>query len=357
MFAPTGGEPAGRTEVACVKSIDFDSSGRMAMVDEAIVARGLTKVYGDLTAVDHVDMTVARGGVFGLLGPNGAGKTTIIKLLTGLSDLTAGEASVAGYDVRRQPMHVKQNIGWVAAEVILDDELSGWENLWLQAKLQRLTGWKERAEQLLAYFELSDRKQDRVGTYSTGMRKKMEIALALLHQPQVVFMDEPTIGLDPNVRRMLWKLITGVNKEFGITVLLTSHYIEEADALCDHVAIIDHGRFVASGTPAQLKARIQNDFLDFETSSPVSEAQLRALPGVLEARSQGKGWILKVVSAEETLPRLFAALPENAIQRVSIEKPSLESVFIDITGKRIDQAGGDVQDFRKFYLNVRRARQ
>ena len=327
------------------------------MSESAIVAHGLTKRYGELTAVDHVEMDVARGGVFGLLGPNGAGKTTIIKLLTGLSDPTAGEATVAGFDVRRQPMHVKQNIGWVAAEVILDDDLSGWENLWLQAKLQRLSGWKERAEQLLAYFELTDRRTDRVGAYSTGMRKKMEIALALLHQPKVIFMDEPTIGLDPNVRRMLWKLIRGVNQEFGVTVLLTSHYIEEADALCDHVAIIDHGKFVATGTPAELKSRIRNDFLDIETSAPVSESQLRALPGVLEARSQGKGWILKVGSAEETLPALFAALPEHTIQRVNIEKPSLESVFIDITGKRIDQAGGDVQDFRKFYLNVRRARQ
>ncbi|MGP8135713.1 MAG: ATP-binding cassette domain-containing protein [Thermoplasmata archaeon] len=327
------------------------------MTESAIVARGITKVYGELTAVDHVDMDIQKGGIFGLLGPNGAGKTTIIKLLTGLSDLTEGEASVAGYDVRRQPMHVKKNIGWVAAEVILDDDLSGWENLWLQAKLQRLVDWKERAEQLLAYFELSDRKQDRVGTYSTGMRKKMEIALALLHQPQVIFMDEPTIGLDANVRRMLWKLITGVNKEFGITVLLTTHYIEEADALCDHVAIIDRGKFVASGTPAELKSRIQNDFLEIETAAPVTEAQLRALPGVVEAHPQGKGWILKVGSAEETLPSLFASFPERSIQRVNIEKPSLESVFIDITGKRIDQAGSDVQDFRKFYMNVRRSRQ
>ncbi|MCI4336428.1 MAG: ATP-binding cassette domain-containing protein [Thermoplasmata archaeon] len=326
-------------------------------MDSAISARGLTKVYGKLTAVDHVDMDVRRGGIFGLLGPNGAGKTTIIKLLTGLSEPTEGEASVAGFDIRRQPMHVKKNIGWVAAEVILDDDLSGWENLWLQAKLQRLTDWKGRADDLLRYFELTDRQKDRVGTYSTGMRKKMEIALALLHQPQVVFMDEPTIGLDPNVRRMLWKLITGVNQEFGITVLLTSHYIEEADALCDQVAIIDRGKFVARGTPAELKSRIQNDFIELETGPDVTEEKLAALPGVTEVRTQGKDWILKVTSAEVTLPHLFSAFPENAIRNVSIHRPSLESVFIDITGHKIDQAGGDVQDFRKFYMTMRRARQ
>jgi ABC-2 type transport system ATP-binding protein len=327
------------------------------VTESAILARGLTKVYGKITAVDHVDMDVQQGGVFGLLGPNGAGKTTIIKLLTGLSDLTAGEATVAGYDIRRQPMHVKARIGWVAAEVILDDDLSGWENLWLQAKLQRLTDWKLRADELLGYFELTDRKKDRVGTYSTGMRKKMEIALALLHQPQVIFMDEPTIGLDANVRRMLWQLIRGVNQQFGVTVLLTTHYIEEADVLCDHVAIIDRGAFVARGTPAELKSRIQHDLIELETTDAVTEPVLRALPGVVEVRTQGKAWILRVGSAEETLPHLFSAFPENAIRRLNIEKPSLESVFIDITGKRIEQAGADVQDFRKFYMNVRRARQ
>jgi ABC-2 type transport system ATP-binding protein len=327
------------------------------MPDAAIVARGLTKSYGKLVAVDHVDMDVPTGSRFGLLGPNGAGKTTIIKLLTGLSDLTDGTASVAGFDVTRHPMDVKRRVGWVAAEVILDDDLSGWENLWLQAQLQRLSNWKGRAQELLEYFELADRKKDKVGSYSTGMRKKMEIALALLHQPEVIFMDEPTIGLDPNVRRMLWELITGVNKQFGVTVLLTSHYIEEADALCDRVAIIDHGRFVATGSPAELKSRVKADFVELETSESVTAEKLQAIPGVSSVRSQGDTWILRVASAEEVLPRLFHALKTDGIRRINVEKPSLESVFIDITGKRMDHAGGDVQDYRKFYLSVRRARQ
>src|SRR5437879_3941425 len=191
----------------------------------------------------------------------------MIKLLTGLTDITEGEAYVAGFNVRRDPMHVKQRIGWVASEVILDDDFTAWENLWLQAKLQSLPEWKDRAENLLTYFGLLDRRKNRVKTFSTGMRKKLEIALALLHQPEVVFMDEPTIGLDANTRHMLWDLITGVNKEFGITVLLTSHYIEEADALCEQISIID------------------------------------------------------------------------------------------ITGKRIDHPGSDVLDYRKFYAQMRRARQ
>ena len=172
------------------------------MTDNAIVTENLTKVYGKLTAVDHVTVNVASGTVFGLLGPNGAGKTTMIKLLTGLTDMTEGDATVAGFNVRRDPMHVKQRIGWVASEVILDDDFSAWENLWLQSKLQSLPDWKDRAGDLLEYFGLKDRRKDRVKTFSTGMRKKLEIALALLHQPKVVFMDEPTIGLDANTRRM-----------------------------------------------------------------------------------------------------------------------------------------------------------
>jgi ABC-2 type transport system ATP-binding protein len=324
--------------------------------DHAIVAHGITKNYGSLVAVDHVDMDVERGSIFGLLGPNGAGKTTIIKVLTGLSELTAGNATVAGFDVRTAPMRVKERIGWVAAEVILDDDFSAWENLWLQAKLQRISDWKGRADELLEYFDLEDRKREKVGTFSTGMRKKLEIALALLHQPEVIFMDEPTIGLDPGTRRMLWELITGVKREYGITILLTSHYIEEADALCDRVAIMDHGRFVATGTPSELKSRVKADFIELETERPIDEAKLRSVPGVAEVRNQGSTWIVKVPRADEVLPKLIQVLEADGLRRIHVEKPSLESVFIELTGKRIDQAGGEVHDFRKFYANVRRAR-
>ncbi len=328
----------------------------MAAAD-AIAASGLTKFYGHLRAVDHVDLRVPAGGRFGLLGPNGAGKTTMIKLLTGLSEISEGDAVVAGYDVRTDPMHVKQNVGWVASEVILDDDLSAWENLWLQAKLQRLDRWTDRAESLLAYFELGDRRKDKVGTYSTGMRKKLEIALALLHAPQIIFMDEPTIGLDAGTRRTLWDLIRGVNAEFGITVLLTTHYIEEADILCDRVAVIDHGRIVATGSPSELKAKVRTDFIEIELAPPVPEDRLRAVPGVLEAKSAGPVWTLRVESAEVVLPRLLAALSGEGIRSIRVDKPSLETVFLDLTGKRLDAEGTGPVDYRKFYAQMRRARQ
>ena len=189
------------------------------------------------------------------------------------------------------------------------------------------------------------------------MRKKLEIALAHLHQPTVVFMDEPTIGLDPSTRRMLWDLITGVNREFGVTVLLTSHYIEEADALCGQIAIIDRGRFVATGTPSALKARVHADLIEIESSDPLDAARLHAIPGVTEVRSQGRAWLLRTASAEDLLPRLIRALQPELIQRINVERPSLETVFLDLTGRRLQEGPGEMHDFRKFYATVRRARQ
>jgi ABC-2 type transport system ATP-binding protein len=325
----------------------------------AIEIRSLSKRYGSgpnsVLALDHVNLSVRPGSVFGLLGPNGAGKTTLIKVLTGISDITEGDASVAGFDVRRESMDVRARIGWVAAEVILDDDFSGWENLWLQAKLHGLTGWEERADFLLEYFSLKDRKSDKVSHYSTGMRKKLEIALALLHQPAVIFMDEPTIGLDVGTRRMLWEIVTGIHKEFNVTVLLTTHYIEEADALCDRIGIIDQGRIIAEGSPSELKGRVHADIVQLETSDGVDPRALAALPGVQEVRPQGNDWLIRVASSEDFLPRLFASVRPETIRRISVEKPSLETVFLDLTGRRI---GGEepMRDIRRFYMQMRRAR-
>ena len=324
----------------------------------AIVVSDLSKRYGNahgVLALDHVTLSIQGGTVFGLMGPNGAGKTTLIKVLTGISDITSGAASVAGFDVKKESMQVRARIGWVAAEVILEDDFTTWENLWLQARLQDLKDWEERAEQLLRYFGLLDRKDDKVSHYSTGMRKKLEIALALLHQPTVIFMDEPTIGLDVATRRMLWDIVTGIHKEFGVTILLTTHYIEEADALCDRIAIIDQGRIVAEGTPSELKARVTSDVVELETSEAVDAALLSKIPGVQDVRAQGNDWIIQVAASEEFLPHLFATVRTDDIRRISVEKPSLETVFLQLTGHRIGQEE-PMHDIRKFYAQMRRAR-
>jgi len=324
----------------------------------AIVVNDLSKRYGNahgVLALDRVSLSIPGGTVFGLMGPNGAGKTTLIKVLTGISDITSGSASVAGFDVRKESLKVRARIGWVAAEVILEDDFSTWENLWLQARLQDLKDWEGRAEHLLRYFGLLDRKDDKVSHYSTGMRKKLEIALALLHQPTVIFMDEPTIGLDVATRRMLWDIVTGIHKEFGVTVLLTTHYIEEADALCDRIAIIDRGRIVAEGSPSELKARVRSDMVQLETSENLDAATLAQIPGVTEVRAQGNDWIIQVGASEEFLPQLFARVHPNQIRRISVEKPSLETVFLQLTGHRIAEEE-PMQDIRKFYAQMRRAR-
>ncbi|MGB6500536.1 MAG: ATP-binding cassette domain-containing protein [Thermoplasmata archaeon] len=326
---------------------------------DAIVLHGVSKRYGrgehSVLALNGVSLSIPKGTVFGLLGPNGAGKTTLIKVLTGISPLTEGTASVAGFDVRKESLKVRARIGWVAAEVILDDEFSGWENLQLQARLQDLADWEERAHELLDYFELSPRKDDKVSSYSTGMRKKLEIALALLHQPMVIFMDEPTIGLDVGTRRMLWDIVTAIHREFGVTVLLTTHYIEEADALCDRIAIIDQGKIIADGTPAELKARVKADVVELNLADGADPKVLPTLPGVQECRSEGSGWILRVDSSEEFLPRLLAAIPADRIRRISVEKPSLETVFLQLTGRRMAQAES-MRDIRKFYQQMKRLR-
>ncbi|MGA8711045.1 MAG: ATP-binding cassette domain-containing protein [Thermoplasmata archaeon] len=321
--------------------------------------KNLSKHYGSgdrlVRALDHVTLSIPSGTVFGLLGPNGAGKTTLIKVVTGITDITEGDASVAGFDVRKESMDVRARIGWVAAEVILDDDFTARENLWLQAKLQSLKNWEARAEDLLKFFSLSDRADEKVSHFSTGMRKKLEIALALLHQPLVIFMDEPTIGLDVSTRRMLWDIVTGVHKEFGVTVLLTTHYIEEADALCDRIAIIDQGRILAEGTPSELKGRMKADIVQLETSEGVDPAAISALAGVQEVRAQGNDWIIRVANSEEFLPRLFALLKTDQIRRISVEKPSLETVFLEVTGRRLGQEE-PMRDVRKFYAQMRRAR-
>jgi ABC-2 type transport system ATP-binding protein len=329
------------------------------MTASAIVVDDLTKKYGTksggVLALDHVRLTIPAGTVFGLLGPNGAGKTTLIKVLTGISPMTGGRATVAGFDVTSQSLLVRARIGWVAAEVILDDDFTARENLWLQAKLQSLKEWEPRADLLLKYFELDQRANDKVGGFSTGMRKKLEIALALLHQPEVIFMDEPTIGLDVNTRRMLWDIVTGVHKEFGVTVLLTTHYIEEAEALCDRIGIIDHGHIIAEGTPQELKARVRADIVRLETVEPLDPERIRALADVQEVRSEGNEWAIRVASASTFLPTLLGSIQTDSIRRITIEGPSLETVFLDLTGRRIGQEE-PMRDVRKFYAQMRQVR-
>jgi ABC-2 type transport system ATP-binding protein len=278
-------------------------------------------------------------------------------MLTGLSKPTQGRASVAGYDITTHSLKVKENIGWISSEVILDDSLTIMENIWIQAKLHSLSNtWKKKAIDLLKYLELDEKDKKRVGKFSTGMKKKLEIIMALLHDPKVLFMDEPTIGLDASSRRLLWRLIRKINEQYGVTILLTTHYIEEADALCDDIAIINNGKIVASGSPQQLKSRANGDIIEIDFFSYFDYKILESVSGILEIiqvglentdlgkRTRSERALrlrIRVVNAETILPELISKItefqPAPIINSIKIEKPNLESAFLELTGKRFEE--------------------
>ncbi len=314
----------------------------------SIETENLTKKYGDFVAVDHVSFKVEKGEIFGLLGPNGAGKTTTIKMLTGLTPPTEGEAIIAGYSIRKNPIEVKSRIGWISSEVILDDDLTAWENLEIQARLTGVKNWKERATSLLKYFGILEFANRRTGKFSTGMRKKLEVSMALLNSPEVIFMDEPTIGLDVNTRATMWNLIREINRDYQVTILLTTHYMEEADSLCSRIGIINKGKIIALGTPEELKARYGGDIIEIELKNGAN------VNVGLENAIVSNGKVrIKVNNAETMLMDVIRAIGSDNIKGIKINKSSLDTVFINLTGGTIEE-----QDFdaRKFYAMIRRAR-
>jgi ABC-2 type transport system ATP-binding protein len=319
----------------------------------SIEVEGLLKKYGDFVALNSISFKVGEGEIFGMLGPNGAGKTTTIKVLTGLIPPTAGKASVAGFDVVKQTQEVKARIGWISSDVILDDDLNAWENLEIQGKLQGIKDWRERSEGVLKYFDLLQFAKRPVGKYSTGMRKKLEIASALIHSPSVIFVDEPTIGLDVNTRSMLWDLIKSIRKEMGVTVFLTTHYMEEADSLCDRIAVITQGKIAAIGSPAELKSKVGGDVIEMETVDGFTPEQLKGVKGVLDVKVTDGKVRVKVESADKTVVELMRVLNFSSIKSLKIEKPTLDTVFMELTGKKLDDSE---VDYRKFYMTIRRAR-
>lgn len=322
----------------------------------AVVCEGLGKTYGTVKAVVGVDFSFNKGEIFGLLGPNGAGKTTIIKMLTTLTRPTTGDARVGGFSITKQPTEVKKVIGWVASEVIVDDDFTAMENLHLQARLQEVGDWKQKAKSLLDYFGLLESSDRKVGGFSTGMRKKLEIAMALLHSPVVIFMDEPTVGLDVVTRSMLWKLIKDLNKEYAVSVLLTTHYMEEADALCKRVAIINQGKIVALGEPEELKTKYGGDVLELElATNNVNVDAIRSLKVVSNANLSANKLVIELTPGKENVMEILRFVDLANVKGMKLQRPSLDSVFLKLTGMRIEDAEQKV-DFRRFYTQLRRNR-
>ena len=332
----------------------------------AIHCLGLSKLYGSQTVVDNLGLEISYGSIFGLLGPNGAGKTTLIKILTGLSKPSEGKAFVAGFDTISESIKVKENIGWISSEVILDESLTIMENIQIQARLHNIgKDWKDRARNLLEYFELENTKVKKVEKLSTGMKKKLEIVMALLHKPKILFMDEPTIGLDASTRKLLWKFIRKINSVYGVTIFLTTHYIEEADVLCDTIAIISNGKIIATGSPQVLKTQAHGDIIEIAFLSSFDYKNLSTINGIthieeLSSDDSNKPFEkhlnnnlklrIKAKNAETVLPDLISRITEShpkQIETIRIEKPNLESIFLELTGKRFEDIEDNSSSSRK----------
>ncbi|HEY1852074.1 MAG TPA: ATP-binding cassette domain-containing protein [Candidatus Binataceae bacterium] len=309
----------------------------------AIQARDLTKRFGTFTAVDHVNFEVKRGELFGLLGPNGAGKTTLSRMLTTLIVPTSGQGLVAGLDVAREPVRVREAIGVIPQALTSDMDLTGWENVDLYGGYYNLPRRvrRERAAHLIHMVGLTERANDLVQTYSGGMRRRLEIARGLIHSPQVLFLDEPTIGLDPQSRRAVWELLEQLRRDTGLTISLTTHYMDEAETLCDRIAIVDGGKIIAIGTPAELKAMVQgSDRIELEVQGDNEKivAMLRGTPGVHEVTRDSEGPIIvSVDDGAHAMPKIIGEI-ENAgaaVTSIKLERMSLEDVFIQFTGRRL----------------------
>jgi ABC-2 type transport system ATP-binding protein len=314
-----------------------------------IKIRNLVKQYGKLTAVDDLTLDIHDNEVFGLLGSNGAGKTTTIHMLATLLKPTSGTATVNGYDIVGQPSKVRSSIGIVFQAPSSDDMLTGYENLHLHAMLYSVPrhARKGRIEEVLELVGLSERKHDQVKTYSGGMRRRLEIARGLLHKPKVMFLDEPTLGLDPASRESMWKYVKTLVEEEKITIILTTHYMEEADMLCDRIGIIDKGKIVALDTPAGLKAGLGGDIVRIKTKTQGAEGIISRFDFVRKVEHSDGFLVLSVDSAKKALPVLLQAIEAESAEFAS---PTLNDVFIQLTGRNIkEQAeGGFMERYAKY---------
>lgn len=320
---------------------------RAGVSAEAIRVQGLNKSYGDeVQALAGLSFVVHPGEIFGLLGPNGAGKTTAVRILATLTQPDGGRAEVAGHDVGRAPEEVRRQIGYVAQASGVDKHATGRENLTLQAQLQRVPRplIAERVSSLLEWVGLSEAAGRIVRTYSGGMRRRLDIAMGLVHEPAILFLDEPTTGLDPETRSALWRDLVRLRQERQLSVLLTTHYLEEADQLCDRLAIVDRGRIIVQGTPAELKAQIQGDMVTLEldgTSERVRE-RLNRVESVREVIPNGSTVVARVDNGASTLPALITVLERAgvSVRSATLSQPSLDDVYLHHTGHRFT-AGGE----------------
>ncbi|MCQ5362350.1 MAG: ATP-binding cassette domain-containing protein [Candidatus Methanomethylicia archaeon] len=332
------------------------------MNDEVIIAEELTKVFNkSLVAVDHISFRVKSGEIFGFLGPNGAGKTTTISMLITVLRPTEGTASVLGYDLVRQANDVRKVIGVVPQEYTADEDLTGYENIMLCADLYGIPREiaKKRALELLEMVELTQFKDKRVETYSGGMRRRLELACGLINRPKVLFLDEPTLGLDVQTRTATWNYIHKLKEEYGMTIFMTTHYLEEADALCDRIAIIDKGRIVSIGTPRELKDSLGGDIITISIKESVDVSELiRGVAHVKDVKKENGSYRIKAEFGEVTAPLIIEALRKGGytVTRLSLTEPTLNEVYLECTGRTLRDSEESKEAIRMQRMILRRAR-
>jgi ABC-2 type transport system ATP-binding protein len=317
---------------------DHDSRG--------VVADGLTKRYpNDVVALDGIGFRVEAGTVFGLLGPNGAGKSTTVRILTTLSRPTSGSATVAGFDVVEQPDEVRRSIGVVGQRIAVDPDATGRENLTLAGRVHDLGGGalRSRVDELLERFGLVQAADRLARTYSGGMQRKLDLAMGLIHRPKVLFLDEPTTGLDPEARAELWAEIERLTRAEGMTILITTHYLEEADRLASQLAIVDRGRVVAAGSPEELKSELRGDAIVVELADGASPDEARRalarIPSLGESMVDGRAVRARVDRGAVAVPAVLSALDTAGVSvaSVTVSRPSLDDVYLRHTGRAFRQ--------------------
>ncbi|MBS3815475.1 MAG: ATP-binding cassette domain-containing protein [Hadesarchaea archaeon] len=327
----------------------------------AIKTNELTKKYDGLLAVDHVNLEIKEGELFGLLGPNGAGKTTLVHMLSTILPLTSGEAKVWGKDVQSEPDSVRSSIGIVFQDPSLDERLTGFENLDFHGRMYGMEKKvrRDRAEELLEMVDLRDWTDDLVKEYSGGMRRRLELARGFMHDPKILFLDEPTLGLDPQTRRKIWEYIQDLNESEGITIVLTTHYMEEADQLCNRIGIIDRGKIIALDKSRNLKNELEGDIITLELDNPEDFTEVFEEEELVEeVKVINETLQLRVRNGESSIPHLISIIQdhEEQVNSVGLRKPTLEDVFIQKTGRRIREEKAEGKDRARMMRKATRGR-
>jgi len=331
----------------------------------AIEVNSLTKKFGDFNAVDNISVQVEEGEIFGFLGPNGAGKSTTMMILTTLLKPTSGNVFVGGYDVMLNAKKVREKIGYVQQEISVDEFLTGRENLYLHARINQIPSnlIKSRIDNVLELVELGEKKDQAALTYSGGMRKRLDIANGLLSRPSVLFLDEPTVGLDIQTRRKIWGYIKKIRKDFGMTIFISTHYMEEADKLCDRIGIIDHGKIQVVDTPKSMKSAIGNEIISFnlvdgKANQDALIEQINKIEFVKEVKIKQDLITVFSTKSNEVIPKIFqeSINLEMRIRSLTLKQPTLDDVFISYTGHDLRDENENQKFSRRKEFNLNRRR-